>query len=71
MSTLPSWLIYCRPGFERDCVEETRAKPIETEDNSGYVVLQGKPNWLTGNWPLHASCCACIRKCANCRSATA
>ncbi|BCK87746.1 ribosomal RNA large subunit methyltransferase M [Sideroxyarcus emersonii] len=44
MSTLPSWLIYCRPGFERDCVEETQAKPIETEDNSGYVVLQGKPN---------------------------
>ncbi|OIR17332.1 ribosomal RNA large subunit methyltransferase M [mine drainage metagenome] len=44
MSTLPSWLIYCRPGFERDCVEETQAKPIETEENSGYVVLQGKPN---------------------------
>ena len=43
MNTLPSWLIYCRPGFERDCVEETQAKPIETTENSGFVVLQGKP----------------------------
>jgi 23S rRNA (cytidine2498-2'-O)-methyltransferase len=42
MNTLPSWLIYCRPGFERDCVEETQAKPIETVENSGFVVLQGK-----------------------------
>ncbi len=42
-TTLPSWLVYCRPGFERDCVEETQAKPIETEENSGYLVLQGKP----------------------------
>lgn len=42
-TTLPSWLIYCRPGFERDCVEETQAKPIATTENSGYVVLQGKP----------------------------
>ena len=40
---LNSWLIYCRPGFERDCVEETQAKPIETAENSGFVVLQGKP----------------------------
>jgi 23S rRNA (cytidine2498-2'-O)-methyltransferase len=40
---LPSWLIYCRPGFERDCVEETQAKPVETTENSGFVVLQGKP----------------------------
>ncbi|MDP2759884.1 MAG: 23S rRNA (cytidine(2498)-2'-O)-methyltransferase RlmM [Sideroxyarcus sp.] len=40
--TLPSWLIYCRPGFERDCVEETQAKPIEANENSGYLVLQGK-----------------------------
>ncbi len=38
------WLIYCRPGFERDCVEETQAKPIIAIDNSGYVVLQGKPH---------------------------
>ncbi len=43
MSTLPSWLIYCRPGFERDCVEETQAKPIDVTENAGYVVLQGKP----------------------------
>ncbi len=42
-NTLPSWLVYCRPGFERDCVEETQAKPIEAAENSGYVVLQGKP----------------------------
>jgi 23S rRNA (cytidine2498-2'-O)-methyltransferase len=41
-TSLPSWLIYCRPGFERDCVEETQAKPIETTENSGFVVLQGK-----------------------------
>ena len=43
-STIKKWLIYCRPGFERDCVEETQAKPIFALDNSGYVVLQGKPN---------------------------
>jgi len=41
--TLPNWLIYCRPGFERDCVEETQAKPISAVADSGYVVLQGKP----------------------------
>jgi len=40
--TLPSWLIYCRPGFEHDCVEETQAKPVEADENSGYLVLQGK-----------------------------
>ena len=44
MHTTPlKWLIYCRPGFERDCVEETQARPIEAEPNSGYVVLEGKP----------------------------
>ena len=42
-TSLPSWLVYCRPGFERDCVEETQAKPIETAENSGFLVLQGKP----------------------------
>jgi len=42
-TTLPSWLVYCRPGFERDCVEETQAKPVEAVENSGYLVLQGKP----------------------------
>ncbi len=38
------WLIYCRAGFERDCVEETQAKPIEAIENSGFVILQGKPH---------------------------
>ncbi|TAJ81689.1 MAG: 23S rRNA (cytidine(2498)-2'-O)-methyltransferase RlmM [Gallionellaceae bacterium] len=42
-TSLPRWLLYCRPGFERDCVEETQAKPVEVIENSGYVVLQGKP----------------------------
>ncbi len=42
-NSLPSWLIYCRPGFEHDCVEETQAKAVETAKDSGYVVLQGKP----------------------------
>ena len=37
------WLIYCRPGFERDCVEETRARPVEAIAHSGYVIVQGKP----------------------------
>ncbi len=40
--TLPAWLVYCRPGFERDCVDETQAKPVEAIENSGYLVLQGK-----------------------------
>jgi 23S rRNA (cytidine2498-2'-O)-methyltransferase len=44
MNTIPAdWLIYCRPGFERDCVEETQAKPIEVIEGSGFVLLQGKP----------------------------
>lgn len=42
-TTHADWLIYCRPGFERDCVEETQAKPIEAIENSGYVLLAGKP----------------------------
>lgn len=42
-TTPPDWLIYCRPGFERDCVEETQARAIEAEPNSGYLLLQGKP----------------------------
>lgn len=41
-NALPSWLVYCRPGFERDCVEETQAKPVEVIEGSGYLVLQGK-----------------------------
>lgn len=39
---LPTWLVYCRPGFERDCVDETQAKPVEVIEGSGYLVLQGK-----------------------------
>lgn len=42
-TTLSRWLIYCRPGFERDCVEETQAEAISAQTGSGYVVLQGKP----------------------------
>jgi len=40
---LTNWLLYCRPGFERDCVQETQAKSIEAAADSGFVVLQGKP----------------------------
>jgi 23S rRNA (cytidine2498-2'-O)-methyltransferase len=39
----PNWLLYCRPGFERDCVQETQAKQIEAIQDRGFVVLQGKP----------------------------
>ena len=39
---LPAWLVYCRPGFERDCIDETQAKPVEANENSGYLVLHGK-----------------------------
>jgi 23S rRNA (cytidine2498-2'-O)-methyltransferase len=42
--TLPTWLIYCRAGFERDCAEETQAKVIEAVPDSGFVILQGKAN---------------------------
>ncbi len=42
-TTLSNWLLYCRPGFERDCVQETQAKQIEAVSDSGFVVLQGKP----------------------------
>lgn len=42
-SNLSNWLLYCRPGFERDCVQETQAKQIKAVPDSGFVVLQGKP----------------------------
>lgn len=42
------WLLYCRPGFERDCVEETQAKLILAREHSGYVVVQGKPHLSFG-----------------------
>jgi 23S rRNA (cytidine2498-2'-O)-methyltransferase len=37
------WLLYCRPGFERDCLQETQASPREANANSGFIVVQGKP----------------------------
>ena len=37
------WLLYCRPGFERDCLQETQASASETEANSGFIIAQGKP----------------------------
>lgn len=37
------WLLYCRPGFERDCLQETQASSLEAEINSGFIVIQGKP----------------------------
>ena len=37
------WLLYCRPGFERDCLQESQGTPIEADLNSGFVVTQGKP----------------------------
>lgn len=40
---LADWLIYCRPGFERDCVEESGAEAIYAAAGSGYVLLRGKP----------------------------
>ena len=39
----PDWLLYCRPGFERDCIEETRALPCPDSSGSGYVAVRGKP----------------------------
>ena len=39
----PNWLLYCRPGFERDCAQETQARQIEAAAGSGFVVAQGKP----------------------------
>jgi 23S rRNA (cytidine2498-2'-O)-methyltransferase len=42
-SPTASWLLYCRPGFERDCAQETQAKVLQATENSGYVLLQGAP----------------------------
>lgn len=39
----PQWLLYCRPGFERDCLQETQASAVEANANSGFIVIQGKP----------------------------
>lgn len=40
---LQQWLLYCRPGFERDCLQETQASPLEADASSGFLVLHGKP----------------------------
>jgi 23S rRNA (cytidine2498-2'-O)-methyltransferase len=45
----PNWLIYCRPGFERECIEETQARPVQAVEGSGYVLLQGKPRLAYAN----------------------
>lgn len=37
------WLLYCRPGFERDCLQETQASVLEATANSGFALIQGKP----------------------------
>jgi len=42
-SPLSNWLLYCRPGFERDCVQESQARQIEAVPDSGFAILQGKP----------------------------
>ncbi|MEW6563721.1 MAG: 23S rRNA (cytidine(2498)-2'-O)-methyltransferase RlmM [Pseudomonadota bacterium] len=36
------WLLYCRPGFERDCAEETGLQVIEAQPNSGFIIVRGK-----------------------------
>jgi len=41
-STPPQWLLYCRPGFERDCLQETQGTAVDAEANSGYVIIRGK-----------------------------
>lgn len=37
------WLLYCRPGFERDCLQETQASARTADANSGFIVIEGKP----------------------------
>jgi len=37
------WLLYCRPGFERDCVQESQGTPVAADLNSGFIIVQGKP----------------------------
>ncbi len=41
-STPPQWLLYCRPGFERDCLQETQGTALDAEANSGFVIIRGK-----------------------------
>jgi len=39
----PQWLLYCRPGFEGECAQETQAQQLEATSDSGFVRVQGKP----------------------------
>lgn len=39
----PDWLLYCRPGFEQDCAQETQAEILEATPDSGFVRVRGKP----------------------------
>ena len=48
----PNWLLYCRPGFERDCAQETQAKLIEAAPDSGFVIVQGKPRLAYAHLPF-------------------
>jgi len=50
--TPPNWLLYCRPGFERDCAQETQAKLIEATPDSGFVIVQGKPRLAYAHLPF-------------------
>lgn len=45
-TSLNSWLLYCRPGFEPDCAQETQAKLVEATASSGFAVVQGKPRLM-------------------------
>ena len=45
-TSLNSWLLYCRPGFEADCVQETQAGQVEAAAGSGYAIVQGKPRLI-------------------------
>ena len=45
-TSLNSWLLYCRPGFEADCTQETQAKLVEAAANSGFAMVQGKPRLM-------------------------
>ncbi len=40
---IPQWLLYCRPGFEKECAQETNALQLEAQTDSGFILVQGKP----------------------------
>ncbi|HEY6094123.1 MAG TPA: 23S rRNA (cytidine(2498)-2'-O)-methyltransferase RlmM [Gallionellaceae bacterium] len=42
-TTPPRWLLYCRPGFERDCLQESQGKAVEDAADSGFIIIEGKP----------------------------